>query len=362
LPVSTCACPAMASTRICTAKDCPPITLKLDAPVSRFCEGAVTNNINLDATVTGSSGTGSGTWSGTGITAQGVFSPAGKIPGVYKFYYSFTEESCDYKDSISIEIYPVPVVSATAVQPDCYQDNFGSATISVVGGTTPYVFSLNNNNVTPPLTSLSPASYQLVVTDDNGCTATTAFAINAASEPQISISGAASVNKGGNVELKATVTPQSVALDSLVWKNLAGNIVCAGTNCATVTVTPEQNEKYCVTAYFNGGCTVSDCFDVQVISIIDVVLPNVISQNGNNPSFYVQSYDKIKSVKSMNIFDRWGNNVFRRDNVTAGDPAQGWDGKYKSTPVTPGVYVYKIEVEYNDGTTELFSGDVTVIK
>ena len=64
----------------------------------------------------------------------------------------------------------------------------------------------------------------------------------------------------------------------------------------------------------------------------------------------------------MNIFDRWGNNVFTRDNVTAGDPAQGWDGKYKSTPVTPGVYMYKIEVEYNDGTTELFSGDVTVIK
>jgi len=148
----------------------------------------------------------------------------------------------------------------------------------------------------------------------------------------------------------------------MVWTNLAGTVVCSGLNCATIQVTPDQNEKYCVTVYFNDGCTISDCFEVQVITIVDVVLPNIISLNGGNPSFYVQSYSTIKSVKSMNIFDRWGNNVFTRENITTGDPTQGWDAKYKSTPVTPGVYVYKVELEYNDGTTEILSGDVTVIK
>lgn len=362
LPVSTCACPAIPSSRVCTAKDCPQITLRLDSPVSRFCSGSITNSINLDATATGSNGTGSGSWSGNGVTAQGVFDPAGKAPGKYTFYYNFTEENCDYRDSISLEIYPKPSAASATVQPDCYQDNFGEATVTVTGGTAPFAYLLNNAAATPPFTALAPASYQVLVTDDNGCTATTSFVINAASEPSVAISGAASVNKGGSVELKTTLTPATTVVDSMVWTNLSGTVVCSGANCATIQVTPAQNEKYCVTVFFNGGCTITDCFEVQVITIVDVILPNIISLSGGNPSFYVQSYSTIKSVKSMTIFDRWGNTVFTRENLTTGDPAQGWDAKFKSSPVTPGVYVYKVEVEYNDGTTEIFSGDVTVIR
>lgn len=362
LPVSTCACPAIPSSRVCTAKDCPQIALRLDSPVSRFCSGSITNSINLDATATGSNGTGSGSWSGNGVTAQGVFDPAGKAPGKYTFYYNFTEENCDYRDSISLEIYPKPSAASATVQPDCYQDNFGEATVTVTGGTAPFAYLLNNAAATPPFTALAPASYQVLVTDDNGCTATTSFVINAASEPSVAISGAASVNKGGSVELKTTLTPATTVVDSMVWTNLSGTVVCSGANCATIQVTPAQNEKYCVTVFFNGGCTITDCFEVQVITIVDVILPNIISLSGGNPSFYVQSYSTIKSVKSMTIFDRWGNTVFTRENLTTGDPAQGWDAKFKSSPVTPGVYVYKVEVEYNDGTTEIFSGDVTVIR
>lgn len=64
----------------------------------------------------------------------------------------------------------------------------------------------------------------------------------------------------------------------------------------------------------------------------------------------------------MQIFDRWGELVFENKNFAPNAPQFGWRGKAKGKFVNPGVYVYVVEVEYIDGGTEIFSGDVTVIR
>ncbi len=360
-PISECACPAIPTSKICEAKECPTITINAMTPFSSFCRGSVINAFQLTSTQVGSNGTGVGTWSGTGVSSTGMFSPAELSPGVYTLTYKFSEVSCDYEGSVNVEIFDTPSVSIATVQPDCYQENFGQATIAAANGTQPYTYRLNGNEVTLPLADLPPASYQVLVTDANSCTATDAFTISSSGEPTLKLSGNTSIISGQPTQLTATVTNLASTIDSIVWVASGGNVICRGSNCLTINVAPLEDETYCVTVYFNNGCFVDKCIIVSVQKVSVVTIPNVFSPDGNNSSFYVQGFENIKNIKSMSIFDRWGNLVFLKENIAAGDRSQGWDGKFNSNKVTPGVYVYKIEIVTLDDKIEIMAGDVTVL-
>ena len=360
-PISECACPAIATSKTCEAKECPTITVNAVTPFPSFCRGSVINAFQLTSTQTGSNGTGTGSWSGTGVSSTGMFNPAELSPGVYTLTYSFTEESCDYTGQVDVEIFDTPSVSVTTVQPDCYQDNFGQATVTAENGTAPYIYALNGNVVTLPLADLSPASYQVLVTDINSCTANETFTITSAAEPTLVLTGNTSIISGQPTQLTATVSNLAATVDSIVWVSSNGTIVCRGANCTTITVAPEEDETYCATVYFNNGCNINDCITVRVQKVSVITIPNIFSPDGNNASFFVEGFENIKSIKSMSIFDRWGNLVFLKENISAGDRSQGWDGRLNSNKVTPGVYVYKIEIVNLEDEIEIMAGDVTVL-
>lgn len=54
--------------------------------------------------------------------------------------------------------------------------------------------------------------------------------------------------------------------------------------------------------------------------------------------------------------------MFQAQNIAAGDPTHGWDGRFRGRYVQPAVFTWYAEVEFTDGTVELFSGDVTVAR
>ena len=43
-------------------------------------------------------------------------------------------------------------------------------------------------------------------------------------------------------------------------------------------------------------------------------------------------------------------------------PSILWDGTFKGEPVISGVYVYKLNVFYIDGNTEVKKGTVTIVR
>ncbi|MBK8492610.1 MAG: HYR domain-containing protein [Saprospirales bacterium] len=60
----------------------------------------------------------------------------------------------------------------------CLGNNDGTATVNATGGTTPYIYDWSNDGYEGPttddsyiVTDLAPGTYQVTVTDDNGCTA-----------------------------------------------------------------------------------------------------------------------------------------------------------------------------------------------
>ena len=70
---------------------------------------------------------------------------------------------------------------------------------------------------------------------------------------------------------------------------------------------------------------------------------------------------KIKQVNTFQIYDRWGAQVFQAQNFIPNDPTFGWDGKFKAKKLNPAVFIYFAEIEFIDGSTQLFKGDLTLI-
>lgn len=94
-------------------------------------------------------------------------------------------------------------------------------------------------------------------------------------------------------------------------------------------------------------------------NLTSIYFPNIISINPNldiNSIFYGQSAAHLNY--SIEIFDRWGNLIFKNDKATTNDMTEGWSPKNN---VIQGVYMYR--VRYNDGKKEVvLAGDITIFK
>jgi gliding motility-associated-like protein len=96
-----------------------------------------------------------------------------------------------------------------------------------------------------------------------------------------------------------------------------------------------------------------------------VFVPNVFSPNGDGHNDYFTVFAGMSCVAGivrMAVFDRWGEQVFYRENFQPNVEALGWDGRFRGLPAGAGVYGYWVEVVYVGGGRELFSGDVGLVR
>ena len=123
-------CPAVVVTSNCNADDCPIIAVDVDE-VPDFCLGTATP-IQLVVDITGSNGSGTGTWIGNGITdaSTGIFDPNVAGFGGHLIKYSFSELGCVFEDSIIIGVYQQPTANFSADAIICIAD---AATVTFSG-------------------------------------------------------------------------------------------------------------------------------------------------------------------------------------------------------------------------------------
>ena len=95
----------------------------------------------------------------------------------------------------------------------------------------------------------------------------------------------------------------------------------------------------------------------------EIYIPNVFSPNedfiNDQWEVFVGSALDVQTV-TCTIFDRWGNLVFEKKTMPV-----VWDGMFQGRLLNPGVYVYRISVEYVEGVSvqrQILSGDVTILK
>lgn len=90
----------------------------------------------------------------------------------------------------------------------------------------------------------------------------------------------------------------------------------------------------------------------------DAFIPTAFSPNGDgsNEVYYLHGLDGATKMEFI-IYNRWGQQVFATT-----DPTQGWDGNTGGKANPSGVYAYMLKVEQLDGTIEMKSGNITLMR
>ncbi|MFH2143669.1 MAG: PKD domain-containing protein [Bacteroidota bacterium] len=142
----------------------------------------------------------------------------------------------------------------------CNGDASGAIDVTLSGGSAPYTFLWSNNATTQDLSSITAGTYQVTVTDNNGCSTIESIALTEPSAIAISTSSDAYLCNGQTVILSASVTGGTPPL-SYYWNGVLGT--------ANHVVGPSSTTYYQVYAVDINGCI------SQTNTIYVYVLPNV---------------------------------------------------------------------------------------
>ncbi len=324
---------------------------------------------------------GSGTSSGSGIlinwTADfGAFpgdstilNPEINQPGTYTLTVTNSALGCSSSDLVVVDAEietPVPEIVISPVS--CFGESDGAIdVISVVGGLGPYLFSLNDNAFSTfgNFAFLSPASYKLTIQDANGCENVLFIDLNQPQELNVNLiafsEGDNIIRLGDSILLSALVSIPEDSIDIIRW-DPADSSILSCLNCLQPYAKPIQQTTFTVTVESN-GCTDSDKLTVLVKKDRPVFVPNVFSPNGDgqNDRFMIFAGPQVTRIKSFLVFNRWGETVYQFFDFQPGNRI-GWDGTFRGQQLDPAVFVWFAEIEFVDGKTELFEGDVTLVK
>lgn len=109
------------------------------------------------------------------------------------------------------------------------------------------------------------------------------------------------------------------------------------------------------------GCKNTISKFIEVRNDFNVFVPNTFTPNDDElndvfkPVF--TSYGLDSKTFELEIFDRWGQSLFRSK-----DPNVGWDGTIKGEFAKEGVYVYRLRYKDNEGAVYNKMGHVTLIR
>lgn len=162
---------------------------------------------------------------------------------------------CTATASGTISEPPPLTVVATGTGPTCVGDMNGTVTAFPSGGTPPYMYSWNNMFFGQTINNLGPGTYNVIVTDANGCEATASVTIDYES----------------NLELTAIAT----------------DVLCFGTNTGTVTALPVNGVQPYEYLWSNGSdqstqsnlpvgtytVTVTDAVGCEKVATVEVGSP-----------------------------------------------------------------------------------------
>jgi gliding motility-associated-like protein len=148
--------------------------------------------------------------------------------------------------------------------------------------------------------------------------------------------------------------------DSLIWEPSEG-LSC--NHCLQPWAQPLESTDYTLSVWSVEGCHITAPERIEVDREPRVYIPNVFSPNGDgiNDIFTIVANREIRMVRSLILYDRWGGVMWEEHNFVA-DGTHGWDGSSGDALMQPGVYVWRAEIEFRDGSTEMLAGDVTLLR
>jgi gliding motility-associated-like protein len=271
-----------------------------------------------------------------------------------------TIHGCSNTDSVVVNVkQPFPMQNSTG-DTLC----IGSSTRLFASGANSYIWSpsagLSSTTIAAPLASPSVTTiYRVIGTDDRACFSDTAFiTVKVYPIPTVNAGADQTINVGQTIELKPTISADVTAVFWTPTQSIVQN------NFPNAIVKPNETTLYTIKARNPGGCKSRDQVTVFVVcNGANVFIPNTFSPNGDgvNDVFYTRGTGLFR-IKTMRIFNRWGEMIFERSNIMPNDVTAGWNGTYKGASLNPDVYVYTIDIICDNSSILSYKGNIALIK
>ena len=321
---------------------------------------AICLNPNGTATVS-VSGNASPPYSFTWSDAQNGQTATGLTQGVYEV--TITDVfNCFTIDSITVNII-FPTLTATFSTTNAICANFdGTAAITgISGGTTPYTYAWPNSQFGNTVAGLQAGSYEVTITDANGCNGTGTAVIIADTFPTFPAFFTDTNDVWAEIPITfiddssyssfPVTTWQWDFGDATVITNINNTSIThiytnAGTYTATLTITDTE------------GCTDSITSVIRIAAGIYTPIPNVFTPNEDGindvyriPSSGVEYFD-------LKIFNRWGQLLFETN-----QPQREWNGRnFAGEPCPDGTYFMFLEYAFSEDVIQKVQQTIMLLR
>lgn len=316
-------------------------------------------------TATGGTAVGNGTSFNTPIISANI-----------TYYAQATSGSCQSSTRTPVAIIALPVPLAplllsSATNPICA----GGTTVITVNNPDPNLnyrwypassggtFLAEGTSFTTPALTTSTMYYVESISKLGGCTSINRTSININVLPVLA---APTVIVGSVTANSVTFTWNAVsgasAYEISINNGISWLVPNGGTSHTQVGLKPGDNVTIIVRAIGTLSCqTSANSAPVTGTSsnpfANDLFIPNTFTPNGDGRNDEFLAYGNTVSRFKMRIYNQWGEFLYESNALTS-----GWDGRYKGNIQPSGVYVYYIDVTFNDGTTKSFKGTITLLR
>lgn len=236
-------------------------------------------------------------------------------------------------------------ITNSSTNVSCYGYLDGTASSTVNGGTLPYMYAWNpGGNTTSSVSGLGPNTYTVTVTDGNGCTRTASVIIT---QPNEILTDAGTDQTGCDPEYGLDAQLNGGLTGT--WSYVTGSASFSSITSPTATVSNlADGTNTLLWTVTDGNCYGYDTVRITVrpVSDCDLDLPSGFTPNGDeyNDYYVIHGLERYPE-NTFIVFNRWGNEVYKKENLTNTD----WRGQNKSGEDLPeGTYFVVLTVKNSD--------------
>ncbi len=288
-------------------------------------------------------------------------------PGLYTVTLNVTTQhncSSSFSDTVLVYRTPHPVISGRDTLCVNVPGNYFGSTL-VADTLTTWQWNFGNGQSTTQQNGETvyntSGDYTIRLTTRNriGCSHDTTLLVHVPPLPTVTpVVDPITIISGGNADLVMNYTGN---IATYTWTPQY-RLSCF--DCATPNANPPTTTKYRVQLLDRFGCTNEGEVTVRVIcNGQNFTIPNTFSPNGDgrNDVFYPKGTG-LTRIKSLSIFNRWGQIVFEKREFGVNDPSSGWNGTFKGQPASADVYIYQMEIICENGEVMPVKGNVTLLR
>ncbi|MEO0898433.1 MAG: gliding motility-associated C-terminal domain-containing protein [Bacteroidota bacterium] len=257
---------------------------------------------------------------------------------------------CSVSSSYEVLPKPQPIeINAFVQAPACEGDQTADVLLDISGGYGNYSYSWSNGTVEANLWDVEAGSYDVTITDDEGCTSTSTFDIEEGSK--ISVSALVEPNQGtigGKIEASALGGQEPYVF---IWNDsIEGNVL---------ENLPEGEYKLRVVDA--NGCQQDTLFNVpyQAPTLSEVCEEKEMgfspNNDGVNDTFEIPCLSQFPE-NTLEIYNRWGQLIFEQSSYD-----QSWDGTLEGAPLPEATYFWVLTIQERGRLLQI-DGTITLVR